>query len=144
MTNFLFYFGEYQKNKCQNAGVELTPNRLTVKVPDCTKNNDTAAAFFAGDNVVTEEITTNNGYRYKATVHANGCSDMESFKKLLCQGLSELGYNYRECKLQEVPNKKGKNYEVTITMQCKGSGEKLELFVYINIKENPSYTGGWL
>lgn len=119
MTNFLFYFDEYLKNGCRDAGVELTPNRLEAKIPDCSKQNDTVASFFAGKNITAEEITTCGGFRYRATVHTRGSAsekDQESFKTLVCKGLRELGLSYRECDLRKLPTKRDTDYEVTITM----------------------------
>lgn len=102
MKNFLFVLREYEKDGCHSVGFKVTPNNNEVKVPRCIRKNEFLNAFFVGTNVSAEEITTFQGFKYKASINTKkyfGESEMENVKKLLSKGLKSyqkkgrLNYN---------------------------------------------------
>ena len=121
MTSFQYYLNQYRLNRCENSGFVVEQIAELPKAPKCTEKVALVKDFFTGANIVSEDISTCGGYRYKATIYANSVLPCSDFKQMVCKGLEELKIPYSNCDLKvRVPY-----YEVTITVW--GWTEKQEL-----------------
>lgn len=92
--NYLKLFNE-ENGDCGcfcDSELRKVPN---VALPATTQKNDFVREFFSGQNVCYEDISTQDGFDYRAMVSSRGACSQEEFENGINAGLKELGFNAR-------------------------------------------------
>ena len=118
MRGFSTYFNAYRKGISYNINAEGIPEEVKPVVPMSAYGNDEVESFFAGENIISEEIDTYGTYCYRARMHTSAKCSTEELYTAIKGGLAELGYAFSKFSLTPIPiskpNKEICDYEVFI------------------------------